>query len=52
LLREVAEETGAALLVVSHDPSILQHFPRCLDLREINTASHSASISSSASVGV
>jgi ABC-type lipoprotein export system ATPase subunit len=38
LLREVARENGAALLVVSHDARILDRFERVLDLRELNRA--------------
>lgn len=38
LVRETCEETGAALLLVSHDRDILQDFELCRDLREINTA--------------
>ncbi|MDF1628866.1 MAG: ABC transporter ATP-binding protein [Alcanivoracaceae bacterium] len=36
LLREECEAAGAALLFVSHDVSLSQHFSRVLDLRELN----------------
>ena len=35
LLREVCRENGAALLVVSHDPAILESFERCDRLEEL-----------------
>lgn len=42
LIREVAEERGAAMLVVSHDPAILETFERRHDLSELNRASGAA----------
>ncbi len=39
LIRETCEETGAALLLVSHDREILGQFKQCRDLKEINKAS-------------
>ncbi len=38
LIREVCQESGAALLLVSHDPAILGLFPRTEDLAELNRA--------------
>jgi len=38
LIREVCSETGAALLLVSHDDRILAHFDRCCDLEVLNVA--------------
>lgn len=38
LSREVCSENGAALLLVSHDPSILASFARSEDLAELNRA--------------
>ncbi len=38
LIREVCRENDAALLLVSHDPSILEAFDRCEDLGELNQA--------------
>ena len=38
LLREMAAETGAALLFVSHDPGLAQHFDRVEDLTRLNGA--------------
>jgi ABC-type lipoprotein export system ATPase subunit len=38
LLRELCAEQGAALLIVSHDDSVLERFETRLDLREINRA--------------
>ena len=38
LIREVCSETGAALLLVSHDDRILAHFDRCFDLDVLNVA--------------
>ncbi|MEM7262186.1 MAG: ABC transporter ATP-binding protein [Planctomycetota bacterium] len=39
LIREVCGELGAALLLVSHDPTVLDAFDRCESLAEINRAS-------------
>ena len=36
LLRALCQETGAALLLVSHDRSLLEQFEECLDLSQIN----------------
>jgi ABC-type lipoprotein export system ATPase subunit len=36
LIREICRETGAALLIVSHDQSVLEQFDDCADLAEIN----------------
>lgn len=36
LLREVVSEVGAGLLLVSHDPAVLEQFPRRRALSEIN----------------
>ena len=36
LIREICEENGAALLLVSHDQSVLDQFDTVLDLAEIN----------------
>ena len=38
LVREICEENGAALLLVSHDPAALERFDDCADLAEINHA--------------
>ena len=38
LIREVCEESSAALLIVSHDQSVLDQFDDCRDLAEINRA--------------
>ena len=38
LIREVCEETNAALLIVSHDPLVLDQFDDCQDLAELNRA--------------
>ncbi len=35
LLRETARETGAALLLVSHDPEVLRTFERCEDFARL-----------------
>jgi putative ABC transport system ATP-binding protein len=36
LMREVCAEEGAALLLVSHDPEVLEQFDRSFDLASIN----------------
>ena len=36
LIREICRESGAALLIVSHDQSVLEQFDDCADLAEIN----------------
>ena len=38
LIRELCRENGAALLLVSHDPAVLEQFDDCADLAEINQA--------------
>ena len=38
LIREICRETGAALLIVSHDQTVLELFDVCADLAEINLA--------------
>ena len=38
LIQEVCRESGAALLVVSHDPNVLDRFERQVDLAAINRA--------------
>lgn len=38
LIREVCRENEAALLIVSHDPHVLEQFDTVLDLRELNRA--------------
>ncbi len=38
LIREICKENDAALLLVSHDPEILQRFERVRDFAEINRA--------------
>ena len=38
LIREICRESGAALLIVSHDQSVLEQFDDCADLAEINRA--------------
>lgn len=38
LIREICQENGAALLLVSHDPEILQRFENRQDFAEINHA--------------
>ena len=40
LIREVCEETSAALLIVSHDLIVLDQFDDCQDLAELNHAAH------------
>jgi putative ABC transport system ATP-binding protein len=42
LIREVCDESGAALLLVSHDASVLAAFERCEDLEAINGAASAA----------
>ena len=39
LIRDVCEENGATLLLVSHDQSVLNQFEDCRDLAQINKAS-------------
>lgn len=36
LMREICSESGAALLLVSHDPHVLETFSRCEDLTTLN----------------
>lgn len=36
LIRDVAKEAGAALLLVSHDPKVLERFDDVMDFHEIN----------------
>ena len=38
LIREICGENGAALLLVSHDQTVLDQFDHCSDLAEINRA--------------
>lgn len=38
LIRGLCEEVGAALLLVSHDPAILDEFERRVDFRDVNRA--------------
>ena len=38
LIREICTESGAALLIVSHDQMVLEQFEDCADLAEINRA--------------
>ena len=38
LIREICRESGAALLIVSHDQGVLEQFDDCADLAEINRA--------------
>ncbi len=38
IIREICEENSAALLLVSHDPAVLEQFEDCRDLAEINRA--------------
>ncbi len=38
LIREICRESGASLLIVSHDQSVLEQFDDCADLAEINRA--------------
>ena len=38
LIRELCRENGASLLLVSHDPAVLEQFDDCADLAEINQA--------------
>jgi putative ABC transport system ATP-binding protein len=38
LIRETCKETGAALLLVSHDPEVLGTFQRVRDFSEMNLA--------------
>jgi putative ABC transport system ATP-binding protein len=38
LLRETCRESGAALLVVSHDERVVQQFERVVDLAQLNRA--------------
>jgi ABC-type lipoprotein export system ATPase subunit len=38
LIRSLCQESGAALLLVSHDPSILQGFEPVQDFAELNQA--------------
>lgn len=39
LLRELCEENGATLLLVSHDPSVVEQFEKRVDFRELNKVS-------------
>jgi len=48
LIREVCRESGAALLLVSHDPAILSQFPRSEDLADLN---HAAAAHATATIG-
>ncbi|MCC1496690.1 ABC transporter ATP-binding protein [Alcanivorax sp. 1008] len=45
LLMEECEAAGAALLFVSHDVSLSQHFSRVLDLRELNKSARADGVS-------
>ena len=40
LLTEECEQAGTALLFVSHDVSLAQHFSRTVDLRQLNRSAH------------
>jgi putative ABC transport system ATP-binding protein len=42
LMRAVCREHDAALLLVSHDPRVLETFERCDDLADINRAAREA----------
>lgn len=42
LLKEECAASGAALIFVSHDASLAEHFDRALDLADLNTASVTA----------
>ena len=44
LIREVCEETNAALLIVSHDPLVLDQFDDCQDLAELNRAAQEVAV--------
>ena len=44
LIREVCEESAAALLIVSHDPMVLDQFDDCQDLTELNHAAQEVSV--------
>ena len=44
LIREVCEETNAALLIVSHDPMVLDQFDDCQDLAELNHAAQEVAV--------
>lgn len=43
LMRAVCSEHGAALLLVSHDPQVLEQFGRCDDLAQVNRAAFAGS---------
>lgn len=40
LIRKLCTEVGASLLLVSHDPAIVQQLPRAVSLAELNRASN------------
>lgn len=40
LIRELASTSGAALLLVTHDPAVMASFDKVLDLKQLNRASH------------
>jgi len=44
LLREACEEVGAAILLVSHDPAVLNAFEKRRSLAELNRAAHSGGV--------
>jgi putative ABC transport system ATP-binding protein len=44
LLRQACRETGAALLLVSHDPAVLRRFSRRHRLTQLNRAAHGATL--------
>tara|TARA_B110000438_G_scaffold207170_1_gene198942 strand:- start:314 stop:994 length:681 start_codon:yes stop_codon:yes gene_type:complete len=44
LIREVCEESAAALLIVSHDPMVLDQFDDCQDLAELNHAAQEVTV--------
>lgn len=44
LMRAVCREHDAALLLVSHDPRVLETFERCEDLADINRAAREAGV--------
>jgi putative ABC transport system ATP-binding protein len=53
LIREICQEGGAALLLVSHDPAILGLFPRSEDLADLNraAAAHATEVPAVAAIG-
>ncbi len=37
LIQQLASSSGAALLLVTHDPAVMSHFKEVIDLKELNS---------------